>query len=92
MRQQIDSGNRNWFSVLGQQLGSHAVVLFEGEDCGVGKWKCLKDDEAVCRHVLAAEKEFRTVLEANGQSYEPRQVSTNGEHPRVIVNCTSKYC
>lgn len=59
-----------WFSVVGGQLGSHSIVLFDGDNSGMGSWICMKDHESACRHVLLAQGELQEILEVDGTHIE----------------------
>lgn len=59
-----------WFSVAGGQLSSHSVVLFDGDNSGMGSWICMKDHESACRHVLLAQNELQEMLEVGGSHIE----------------------
>lgn len=65
-----DGSSVNWLSVTGRQLGSHAVVVFDGNNSGMGSWICLKDHESTCSHVLLAQDKLQDVLNANGHHIE----------------------
>lgn len=60
----------NWMSVIGRQLGSHTIVIFHGEDTGVGSWTCTKDRESTCQHILQAQRELQDTLEMDGGHIE----------------------
>lgn len=52
--------------MAGRQLGSHAVVLFDGNDTGMGSWMCMKDHESTCPHILLAQCELQDMLKVDG--------------------------
>ncbi len=94
VRQKAEHGTHlNWFSVAGQQLGSYAIVLFEGDDTGVGSWTCMKDHESMCRHISRAQSELRDVLEAGGSHIEEWQEleTDRGEYPFQLHRILIKY-
>ncbi len=65
-----DETHLNLFSVTGRQLGSHAIVTFNGDDTGVGFWTCMKDRESTCQHILLAQSELQAILESDGKRVE----------------------
>lgn len=74
----------NWFSVASRQLGSHAVVLFEGHDTGMGSWICMKDTESTCQHILLAQDEMRDILGVDGSHIEEWQRMDDGQGTHVF--------
>lgn len=77
----------NWFSVVGRQLSSHVVVLFDGDDNGTGSWVCMKDRESTCEHVLLAQGELQDILEAGGHQVEEWQEMGNGQGGCLYLSC-----
>lgn len=63
-----------WFSVAGVQLSSHSIVLFDGDNSGMGSWMCMKDHESACRHVLLAQNELQEILKNGGNQIEKWRV------------------
>lgn len=69
----------NWMSVAGRQLGSHAIVMFNGEDTGVGSWTCAKDRGSTCQHISLAQRELQDILEVDGSHVEEWHELSTGQ-------------
>lgn len=65
------------FSVGGDLLTSRAIVIYEGQDSGDGKWTCSKDGRKRCHHIHAAHAYLKKALSQDGSGIDPMSINPN---------------
>ncbi|KAF8058233.1 hypothetical protein FPV67DRAFT_1428379, partial [Lyophyllum atratum] len=76
-----DGNYVNYFSVgsRGETVKSRAVVVYEGNDIGGGLWRCLKDTQNNCSHVVDSKAMLQKLLRVGlaDNDHDDREIGGN---------------